>query len=269
MKHIQKPITDKDGNFIGTEDSKATCEKYRDLLGGTIFLSFSRGKDSLATWLYLLECGFDNIKPFHLSCVPHLEFVDRSLAYYEKWFGGKIERFQQGENIENILKLIYQPVQDVEFLDHLDFWIYNMFDVPMIWGESMGMEEDQIWLAQGFSMYDNIFRMKYIREAKGAFEEDQFIYPIWDWKPTQVREFISQYDISLPEDYLIEKTSLTGVPLASMMANMREKYPKDYERIKLYFPLIEAAQARFYFRELKHKVEEKKERPKKKRPVLK
>ena len=45
----------------------------------TIFLAFSCGKDSIATWL---ECRkhFTRVIPFYMYLVPGLQFIERSLA---------------------------------------------------------------------------------------------------------------------------------------------------------------------------------------------
>lgn len=54
-------------------------------------LAFSRGKDSIATWLTLRDAGF-RVVAFHMEIVPGLSFVEESLKYYEDLFGQHIYR---------------------------------------------------------------------------------------------------------------------------------------------------------------------------------
>ncbi len=70
---------------------RALAEQIRAKTG-TVILSFSAGKDSLAAWLLLRELGFD-VVPVYKWLVPGLLFVERSLAYYESFFGTRIRRY--------------------------------------------------------------------------------------------------------------------------------------------------------------------------------
>ena len=49
-------------------------------------LAFSCGKDAVAAWLAIRD-RFDEVIPYYLYLVPHLEFVDESIDYYERFFG--------------------------------------------------------------------------------------------------------------------------------------------------------------------------------------
>jgi len=248
MKHVPKPLTDENGLFSGTVASKKTCESLCEYLGGVTLLAFSGGKDSLACWLYLLDCGFDTIRPFHCSAIPGIQYVDKGLTYYEQWFETSIHRYLQGENQYNLANRIYQPFQDLELLDALDFWDYTIDNVADLHGEALGMAEDTVWLAKGICMFDNVNRITQMNRCLGQEDDKQIFYPIWDWKPTQVTEYISRFDISLSLDYLLDKTSLEGLPLVGTLLKMKELFPQDYERVKLFFPLIEAKLARHQFR---------------------
>ena len=74
---------------VGTEASRRLCEEISSMTGGRCLLGFSRGKDSIAAWLYL-RGFFSEVIPFHCSSIPHLSFVDESLDYYEDVFKTKI-----------------------------------------------------------------------------------------------------------------------------------------------------------------------------------
>lgn len=264
LNYKSTPIIDSDGQFQGTVESQKTVKKIVSEMGNRIPLAFSRGKDSLAAWLYLVELGCE-VYPFHCASVPHLEIVDKSLAYYEDWFDTKIERLCSGDNIYNITSLIFQPIEDLELLLRLDPWEWPVEEAGIMYAEDvLGIENP--WVAQGYSMYDSVFRMMPIYNSRGIIESRDSFYPIWDWTSTQVTDFISQYDISLCLDYLVDRTSMVSVPLYTTVKNLRHEYPKDYEKMKLFFPFMDAIEARMIFRERHHKEAEdrlKNDRPKK------
>ena len=54
-------------------------------------LAFSAGKDAIAAWL-AIRPHFERVIPYYLYLVPGLEFVEESLAFYERFFGAKIAR---------------------------------------------------------------------------------------------------------------------------------------------------------------------------------
>lgn len=68
--------------------SQALRETVRGMGSGdsTVLLSFSAGKDAIATWVALRESGFSRILPFYLYLVPELQFVEESLQYFERVF---------------------------------------------------------------------------------------------------------------------------------------------------------------------------------------
>ena len=112
-------------------------------------------------------------------------------------------------------------------------------------------------------MYDTVDRITWVGKAKGRRDKYHEFFPCWDWKPTQITEYIEQFDISLSLDYLLDKTSQESIPLLATLVNMREIFPEDYQRLKLFFPFIEARLARNEFR--KRKLERKSQWQKKKR----
>ena len=80
---------------LETLPSRELCERISKESDGVTFLGFSRGKDSIAAWIYLKRF-FKRIIPFHCASVPHLKFVDDSLEYYEDFFATKVHRFLDG-----------------------------------------------------------------------------------------------------------------------------------------------------------------------------
>jgi tRNA(Ile)-lysidine synthase TilS/MesJ len=61
--------------------------EYKRRYGDKTLLAFSRGKDSIAVALALRDKI--EVVPFHYDDLPGLEFVEESLAYYEKHLFGR------------------------------------------------------------------------------------------------------------------------------------------------------------------------------------
>ena len=96
--------------------------------GGTCFLGFSRGKDSIAAWLQLRKF-FTRIIPFHCASVPHLGFVDASLDYYERVFQTKILRYMDGACLEALGTLYWQPPDSEPDIDGMDLWKFDKLTI--------------------------------------------------------------------------------------------------------------------------------------------
>ena len=128
---------------------------------------FSRGKDSLCAWINLRKY-FSRIIPFHCSSIPHMEFVDRTLDYYEMMFQTKILRMVGEDLTMALVRHVYQeypwecdsideeigPIEDYNKLLILSY-LRKEYNLP------------RAWCAVGISMYDSIDRMIYCKKYKG------------------------------------------------------------------------------------------------------
>lgn len=251
VSHTQKIIYDSEGRFDGTEDSRDLVlrmkEKYKNVL-----LCFSRGKDSLCAWLYMRHLGIENIVPYTLITIPGLSFVEKSITYFEEVFDTPIRQYMNGETYLNLNQLFYQPLEDQEFIASKGFWEFYCIAVAQLLSQELEYKEGEWILARGISMYDTLNRIKWVHNLRGFRSSPPFVieefFPCWDWKPSQIREFIKKKGVSLTLDYTLDKTDMTDVPLLSTLVNMKRKYPEDFERVKLYYPFIEARIARNEFR---------------------
>lgn len=233
--------------FNGTPETDKLCREMAELCEGVCVFGFSGGKDGLAAWLYLRNY-FERIIPYHLYYIPGLKFIERSLKYYEDFFETKIERYLMWEGLPQLLyRGSFQTKRDWETIKEAgDFWFYSHRDVGYMVAEKHGLPHT--WVGLGFSMYDSLDRIKWVRDCKGKHDKHDSFYPCWNWKTSQILEYISQNNCSLGEDYLISGRSFTDVLDLSMLCNMRDKYPEDFETVKKWFPLIEARIARNEFR---------------------
>jgi hypothetical protein len=84
--------------------------------GQPVMLAFSRGKDSIAAWLALREAGVKVI-PYHLYLIPHLRFVDDSLAYFEDTFGCTILNLPHPSLYRWLAHAMFQPPERIRALE--------------------------------------------------------------------------------------------------------------------------------------------------------
>jgi hypothetical protein len=229
---------------VGTEASRRLCEEISSMTGGRCLLGFSRGKDSIAAWLYL-RWFFSEVIPFHCSSIPHLSFVDESLDYYEDVFKTKIIRCLSGEITSAMADLIYQPLEDEDTIDSMELWEYNNHDIINLLQKQYGHD---LWCAFGINITDSIDRRIYVQKNQGRNEERKTFYPCFDWSKKQIMQTVDEAGIKLPGDYRLANRSLAGLPNFRHLCRMEEVYPQDMEKIELWFPFIRAQLARNEFR---------------------
>jgi hypothetical protein len=228
-------------------------------------MGFSRGKDSLAAWLWLRQF-FRRIIPFHCACIPHLSFVDRSLTYYEEVLRcgesvlvnqdtghvcttDHIEKFMQGAVNKELWRLVFQPIEDAVAIHNLGMWEYDNNDLADFLRDKYGLPE--AWVAFGISMGDSLFRRVRIQKygIDGArHPRVKSFYPCFDWSTQRVVETVKRAGISLPRDYLLGARTIAGVPGIRHLDRMRRLMPDEYRRVCNFYPFIPAIIARNEFR---------------------
>lgn len=229
----------------GTPNSRQLCEAISKVSGGACILGFSRGKDSLAAWLFARQF-FDVIIPFHCAAVPHLSFVDESLDYYERFFGTPIARCFDGSVTEAITGLVYQPLEDEDAIDDLALTAWNNLYVADV----LRRVESRLnaWCAFGISLNDSMERRIYVSQSKGKNLDNMSFYPCWDWPKSMVLETVEAAGLKLPKDYLLSNRTVAGAPAYRWLKRLEEVFPADFERVEAAYPLVRAELARNHFR---------------------
>ena len=234
----------------GTEATVDLCERIALRCKGACILGFSRGKDSIAAWLWLRQF-FDRIIPFHCASVPHLQFVDESLDYYEDWFDTPIERCASGDMTKALGSLYYQTPDALDGIWDIRMPSFDNHDVVAVMRKKYSVPN--AWCAFGINMSDSIDRRIYVKKYQGKIDHWRSFYPCFDWSRKQILEIVRESGIKLPKDYLMANRTLAGVPGIRHMERMKEVCPNDYERVKEYYPLIESQLARNEFRSMSAK----------------
>lgn len=215
--------------------------------GKPVIVAFSRGKDSIAAMISLIEAGVDVI-PVHMWRVPNLQFELDSLKYFEDFFQMKIWN-----------------------LPHRDFWYYLREGVSMApWQNSIvlaadiqeiphdvfwtgfkkhvGLDPDDTWVADGIRAADSPMRRLAMvthgpmtnshTKFEGELYKKQFAHVVWDWKIADIRQCVAANDVKLPIDYDLFDRTFDGLDYR-FTKPIREHLPEDFETIIKWFPAVE------------------------------
>lgn len=216
-------------------DSAATC-RYMAERSPVAMVAFSCGKDSIAAWLELRRHGFERIVPYYMYLVPGLEFVDRSLAYYEEFFGTRIIRVPHPSLYRWINAGIFQPPERAAVIDRLDLPCPDYADIQRIMREDYQLGD--AYVATGVRAADSpIRRIALSRYGSVNHTRKQF-WPVWDWNKARLIDEIDASGCKLPVDYRWFGRSFDGIDYR-FLEPIKRHAPRDYERILQWFPLAE------------------------------
>lgn len=207
----------------------------REFAGDTALLSFSCGKDSIALWLHIRDKF--KVIPYYLYWVPGLKFIEKSLAYYEDFFGQHILRLPHPLFYKMLNDYLYQPPERIALIRALNFPSFTYADIDDIIARYSGL--DNPFCAIGMRMKDNVDRRNLIlQQGSVGFGSRRYFYPIWDWDVNQVARMINDSGVALPIDYQIFGRTIAAWDY-QYLAPLKQHFPEDYERILEWFPLID------------------------------
>lgn len=202
-----------------------------------IILSFSRGKDSIVSWLVLLELGF-NVHPIYYSLCPYMDFELEGLKYYEEIFETQIIKIPSSTFIDLYNFGHLQTKEAVKISQKNQMPDYDNDNIRL-----MAIEENLLskntYIAVGASIFDSVQRRVGINKVNGLNHKLHKFYPIADFNQKTIEKYLLEYKIKLPVDYKIWGSTFDGLNLR-WLSELRENFSKDFELLKLYFPLIEA-----------------------------
>lgn len=197
-------------------------------ISDSVVVGFSGGKDSAAT-LDLCFSHFKTVKAYFMYIVPNLEFQEQTLRLYEKKYGMEILR-----------------IPHFMLSDFLKFGAYRMPDdsVPLIKvKDSYQYIREQTgirWIAAGERIKDSIIRRAMIKKSSAIdFARGRF-YPLAYWDKKSVLEYNAFRKLPLSLENKVLGFSFRSL-MAKDMAIIKAKFPEDFEKIKRFFPFIEAS----------------------------
>lgn len=212
-------------------------EAVKARVGDTILMSFSGGKDSLATWLYLRENSDFNIIPFFMYWLPGAKFTEDSIPYYEDYFGQHIIRLPHPLFWQSLRNEWYQTPDRVAAIKAMDIPQFSFAELEDALAAQEGI--DPYVAANGMRAADNIDRRNLILQ-KGAvgIKKRKFYYAIWDWKIDDVVDIIKRHGLKLPAEYNMWGRTVGAWDYIYVKA-IRDNYPEDYKRFLEWWPLAE------------------------------
>lgn len=218
-------------------------EEIRKRSGDTIILGFSRGKDSIATWLALRDSGlFENIIPYFNYIVPGLEFEEESIKYFEKVFGTHIYQMPHHNLYNMLLKLIFSPPDRI--WQNFDFFM----EMPQTLEANLEYFKEQLGLPPEVFFVNGVRAMDTPVRRMGLHRHGPFgrnsVKAIWNWSTKDVLKIIADNNIQLPVDYEMFGRSFDGISY-QFVKPLKDRFPKDFEKIREWFPIIDAEFFRF------------------------
>lgn len=227
------------GNWPTGEEVLALVKQETD----TVILSFSNGKDSLATWCILREWGFKVI-PFYAQFVPDLGFIERSLTYYEDFFDTHIYRVIDSGFYHWLKTYGFQPPERFAAIDALKLPRFSYADIQAGIARTVGLDDQTYWCAVGTRGSDSINRMMAFKHHGPINYLARRFHPIYDINKLDLIPIFQRTGVKLPVDYRIFGRSFCGLDYRFLSA-IREYFPEDYDIIKFWFPLVDLEFAKY------------------------
>lgn len=222
------------------------CSEVARLQGSNekLLLSFSTGKDCLAAWVMVRD-HFKEIIPFYLYLVPGLEFVEKSLDYYEKVLGTRIIRLPAPQFYGMMNDLVYQPPERIMTIQACNWPKFDYPDVRQIIIEDSGLP-DGTFYATGVRAPDSPMRMTAISKYGPITHSQNKFHPVWNWTKAKLVSELHNNGIKLPVDYRLFSRTWDSLDFRFLW-NIKREFPEDFQRIVDWFPLVELEFSRYEF----------------------
>lgn len=202
----------------------------------TVVLSFSGGKDAIACWLRIRE-EFKTIIPVYFYIIPDLEFVEEALRYYEDFFKTKIYRIPHPSLYRMIKYGVYQPHWRYEEIDNWGLEEFTYREAIDWLCEDYGFGKN-LWTVIGTRKNDSIIRRVFFNRHGPVHYGEKKLFPIMDLSKQDLIDLFEKEKIHLPIDYKIFGRSFDGIDYR-FLKPIKKHFPRDYERIKELFPLVD------------------------------
>lgn len=219
------------------EPSEAVIRRVRQERGPRTMLAFSRGKDALGAWL-AIRPHFDEVVAYHLTLVPGLEFVEESLAYYERVFGQRIIRLPHPSMARWFAGQVFQSPAHAAVIAAAGLEPFSYKDIHTAVRLKAELPEE-VLTASGVRAADSPMRRLAMRTHGAISENSGHFYPVWDWSKDRLLREIEASGIGLPADYALFGRTFDGLDLRFIMPLKRHR-PADYRRVLDWFPEAEA-----------------------------
>jgi len=204
-----------------------------------VIVSFSGGKDSLATLDWCAR-HFQKIYAFYMYWVKGLEFQENTLRWAERTYDLKILRLPHWEiprimsqQILNYYRPASPEFKQLRLRQVEDYARYKLTG------------DLSIWMASGEKKTDGMAR-RGLLNTRGPWDEQRgHFYPLQDWTDKMVWEYLRIRKIPTPWVYSVGVASRTSGFRGSYLHQIKQHFPKDYEKMLQVFPFLEAIRKRY------------------------
>ncbi len=214
----------------------------------SVNVGVSLGKDSVCM-LDLCCKNFKNVHAFFMYFCKGLKFQEDYIKYLEDRYQIEIMRIPHW-----MLGTCYAGglYRDTNFLTDTCQNI-TIKDVELYISSITGTD----WFCYGMMMCESIERNAMIKASGVIDEVHHVIYPLAEWSPAKVKQYLLNNNIRLSPEYRYAKRSI-GDLRPENMEIVKEHFPDDYETIKRIFPYIEAHEHRRRYAEERRRAENRK-----------
>lgn len=220
----------------GPPPGEEIVKQVRKETGKKTLLAFSTGKDSIAAMLAIRDT-FDVI-PVYFYLIPGMEFVEESLAYYEReLFGRPIVRMPHPALYRWLNSYVYQPPHRAPVIDAARLPEFDYRDVHDLVREKF--DAPDALCATGVRAADSPMRRVSIMQHGAILKSKGEYFPVWDWKKARLVQELAKSGVKLPIDYRIWGRTFDGLD-ARFLVPLKKHFPRDFARVLEWFPLAEA-----------------------------
>lgn len=199
-----------------------------------VTLGFSTGKDSLACAIICRNLDVEYM-PLFFYHVPDLEFVNENIRMYEKLLNIKIVQMPHPLLYDSLRHQNFQPPKMIDAMP--PFSNITFEDLINIYLADIGDNNDYYDVV-GARANESFNRRMVFRKYGSIHEHSKKVYPIHNWSAKDVYDFIVENNIPFSNDYNTWNRSFDGIRY-TFLHGLKKDYPKDYEKIREYYPLID------------------------------
>ena len=224
-------------------------KRMKDANIKNVSIGFSTGKDSLVGYDILKKAGF-NVIPIFYYIVPDLNFVEDNIRLYERYYNMHIIRLPHPILFDYCKKGCWQdPFKYVQLKSYFKSPHKDFDEIRSNFFKAEGIDCE--WNAVCMKMADSLNRRLYLRDRDDIDLVKKYVYITKYFTTRQIWAYINEKKLPISSDYEKFGVSFDGLTYHFSIA-IKRYYPKDWEKIKEMFPLIELEILRYKAYEKKY-----------------
>lgn len=189
-------------------------------------VALSFGKDSL-TVLDLCCKVFSKVEAFYLYRVAGLRVVKKWRDWVKRRYNVTVRMYPHWDLSRCYKYAVLQPHWD----ECRNVPSLKMRDIEEYFRGETGVE----WIAYGWRRNDSISRALIFKKIRGYDPRSRRFFPIWNWKRSQVLQYIAENKIMRPES--LGRRDMGGLDFhPEALRFLRDNYPDDWQKWLRDFP---------------------------------